>query len=257
MKPREWLPLLEEIADRSDEISLRHFRAQDLRVEEKPDRTPVTEADLAVEEAARALIRDRHPELGVLGEEHGEAAGTGETRLIIDPIDSTANFARGIPIFATLLAIESEGEVVAGFVSAPALGARWSAAREAGAFSGPRALRTSGVRELRHAQAFHGSVAGTELSQKPPGFAALLAETRRQRGLGDFYQHMLVAEGCGELALDPELNPWDAAALQVIVEEAGGRATSLEGERSIYAGSLISTNGILHDEVLARLAASA
>ena len=131
------------------------------------------------------------------------------------------------------------------------------AAREAGAFSGPRALRTSGVRELRHAQAFHGSVAGTELSQKPPGFAALLAETRRQRGLGDFYQHMLVAEGCGELALDPELNPWDAAALQVIVEEAGGRATSLEGERSIYAGSLISTNGILHDKVLARLAASA
>ena len=134
MKPREWLPLLEEIADRSDEISLRHFRAQDLRVEEKPDRTPVTEADLAVEEAARALIRDRHPELGVLGEEHGEAAGTGETRLIIDPIDSTANFARGIPIFATLLAIESEGEVVAGFVSAPALGARWSAVDAAGLY---------------------------------------------------------------------------------------------------------------------------
>ena len=256
MKPREWLPLLEEIADRSDQISLRHFRAQDLRVEEKPDRTPVTEADLAVEEAARALIRDRHPELGVLGEEHGEAAGTGETRLIIDPIDSTANFARGIPIFATLLAIESGGEGVAGFVSAPALGARWSAAREAGAFSGSRALRTSGVRELRHAQAFHGSVAGTEALEPPPGFALLLAETRRQRGLGDFYQHMLVAEGCGELALDPEIvKPWDAAALQVIVEEAGGRATSLAGERSIYAGSLISTNGILHDEVLARLAA--
>jgi histidinol-phosphatase len=145
--------------------------------------------------------------------------------------------------------------VVAGLVSAPALGTRWSAARGAGAFEGRRRLRVSGIRELRHAQLFHGSLAGYEGARTPPGLVALARETHRQRGFGDFWQHCLVAAGAGEIAVDPIVYAWDIAALQVVVEEAGGRATSLAGERSIYAGSLVTSNGLLHDAALATLRA--
>lgn len=255
MEPESWLPLLREIADRSDEISLSRFRAQDLHVEEKPDRSLVTEADLAVEEAARRIVAGRRPDLGVFGEEQGESGPTG-TRLIIDPIDATANFARRIPIFATLLAIEHEGAVIASLVSAPALGTRWTAWRGGGAFLGAQRIGVSGIRQLSAAQAFHGSLAGTEAIDVPPGHRALLDRTGRQRGLGDFWQHVLVAEGCGEIAFDPIVAPWDIAALMLLVEEAGGRATSLAGERTIYAGNLVSTNGVLHEEVLAILRGS-
>jgi histidinol-phosphatase len=249
-----WLALLLEIVDRTDPIALERFRAQDLHVEEKPDRSLLTEADLRVEEEARRIVGQRHPEIGILGEEQGEREGRAATRLIIDPIDATANFARGIPVFATLLALEDAGEVVAGVVSAPALGARWTAAREAGAFAGRRRLRVSGISEIARAQVFHGSIAGNEVPRRVPGMLDLLQGSSRQRGFGDFYQHVLVAEGAGEVAIDPIMNAWDVAPLLVLVEEAGGRATTLAGERTIYGRSLVSTNGRLHERALAILA---
>ena len=251
MEPRDWLPLLEEIAERAEALALARFRARDLHVEEKPDRSLVTEVDLAIEASARELLASRHPELGVFGEEQGETQGRGDVRLIIDPIDSTANFARGIPIFATLLAIESGGEIVAGLVSAPALGTRWSAARGHGCYRGSERARVSGVSSLKSAQVFHGSLGGGEAVRTPRGVAELAQRASRDRGFGDFYQHVLVAEGAGECAVDPIVHPWDIASLQVIVEEAGGRATTIDGQRDVYAGSLVSTNGLLHDEVLA------
>ena len=253
VKAADWLPFLSDAADRADEISTRLFRSSDLHVEEKPDRTLVTEADLAVEEAVREMVARRHPQLGVFGEEHGEQQGESSTRLIIDPIDATANFARGIPVFATLLAIEVDGEIAAGLVSAPALHARWWAARGAGAHAGSRRLAVSGIQKLELAQMFHGSLADSEATRLAPRSARLADRTQRQRGFGDFYQHVLVAEGSGEISIDPVVHPWDIAPLQVIVEEAGGRATDRHGERSIYTGSLVVTNGWLHDAVLEAL----
>ena len=253
MQATDWLPLLGEIADRADEIALRFFCSADLHVEEKADRSLVTAADLEVETAARKLLAERRPELGVLGEEQGVREGSSGSRLVIDPIDATYNFARGIPVFATLLAIETDGEVVAGVVSAPALHTRWHAARGAGAWQGERRLRVSGVRELRHAQLFHGSLGGYEGVFTPKSLVGLALATHRQRGFGDFWQHCLVAAGTGEIALDPIVHPWDIAALQVVVEEAGGRATALSGQRSIYAGSLLTSNGHLHEQALAFL----
>jgi histidinol-phosphatase len=254
MDPSSWLAFLLEIVERTDPIALERFRAQDLHVEEKPDRSILTEADLRVEEEARRLVAARHPEIGVFGEEQGESVGRASMRLIIDPIDATANFARGIPVFATLLAIEDKDEIVAGVVSAPALGARWTAARGAGAWSGRRRLRVSGISDVSKAQVFHGSIGGNEVPRRVPGMLDLLQGSLRQRGFGDFYQHMLVAEGAGEVAIDPIMNPWDIAPLLLIVEEAGGRATTLAGERTIYGRNLVSTNAVLHDRTLAILA---
>jgi len=252
-QPADWLPFLTDLADRADAIALRFFRAKHLRVEDKPDLSPVTEADQAIEQTARALARERHPELGLLGEEQGETGGAGEERLIIDPIDATRNFVRGIPVFATLLAIEARGEIVAGVVSAPALHARWHAARGSGAFRDGQPLRVSGIHELGHALLFHGNLGSGEAGPAP-SIMSLIRRVDRTRGFGDFYQHMLVAEGAGEMAIDPVMKPWDIAALQVIVEEAGGCATDLDGERSIYTGSLVTSNGPLHQAVLDVLA---
>lgn len=249
MRPDRWLPLLHEIADRADELALRGFRSPRLHVEEKPDHSPVSEVDKAIEEMARALARGRHPGLGVFGEEQGDDPGTAGARLIVDPIDGTVSFVRGIPVFGTLLAIEAEGEVVAGVASAPALGARWHAARGSGAFSGTRRLRVSEVGDLRQAMLFHCDL-GSGGGGPPPGIMRLMQHVNRTRGLGDFYQHVLVAEGAGEIAIDRVVHPWDIAALQVIVEEAGGRATGLGGERSIYAGTLVTSNALVHDAAL-------
>ncbi len=250
MQPHTWLDLLHEIADAADQTALRYFRASDLRVETKPDRSLVSEADRSIEESVRRLAHERHPEIGILGEELGESGPSGGTRLIVDPIDATANFVRGVSIFATLLAIEQDGEIVAGLVSAPALHGRWTAARGSGAFEGKRPLRVSGVEALEHAQLLHGSVGGVEAQRTPPGLLTLANATWRQRGLGDFWQHCMVAEGAGEIAVDPLMSPWDIAPLLVLIEEAGGRGTSLAGERSIYAGSLVSSNGLLHERAL-------
>lgn len=253
MPAGSWLPFLHEVADRADAIALGLFGHRGLQVEEKADHSPVTEADRAIEDAARDLARRRHPELGVFGEEQG-AAGAGDRRLIVDPIDGTRNFVRGVPVFGTLLAVEDGGTVVAGVVSAPALQRRWHAARGAGAFQGERPLRVSGIADLSRAELFHGGLGPGEGGPPPAGLGALIARVRRDRGFGDFYQHVLVAEGAGEIAVDPVVQPWDIAALQIIVEEAGGRATTLAGERSIYGGSLVCSNGLVHEAALAVLA---
>ena len=224
-------------------------------MEEKDDRSPVTAADREIEVTARRLAGERHPELGLLGEEEGEgkegapSAGSIAARLIIDPIDGTRNFVRGIPIFATLVAVEVDGEVVAGVASAPALRARWHAARGAGAFRDGRPIHVSGVGDLAQAMLLHANLGRGE-PVPPSGFFTLARRVQHTRGFGDFYQHMLVAEGAADVAIDPAMHPWDSAALQVVVEEAGGRATTLAGERSIYGGSLVTSNGALHQRVL-------
>jgi len=251
----EWLDVLNRFADRADEIALSFFRRQSLRVEHKPDLTPVTEADTTIEHSIRKLAAASHPEMGILGEEEGESGRQEGLRLIIDPIDATQNFVRGIPAFATLLAIEEYGEIVAGVVSAPAMSSRWCAARGAGASKNGTPVRVSGISIMGEAQLFHGDLSGRVETLPPAGAIELMRSTRRTRGFGDFYQHVLVAEGAGEISIDPELRAWDAAPLIVIVEEAGGKATSLDGRRDVYAGSLVATNGVLHTEVLSALAA--
>jgi histidinol-phosphatase len=253
MQPADWLAFVRDLADRTDPIALEFFRSVDLHVETKPDRTPVTEADRRIEQVARAFVRERAPQLGVLGEEFGDQGNA--DRLIIDPIDGTRNFVRGIPVFATLLAIEINGELIASAVSAPAMQARWSAARGCGAWQGEHRISVSGVKELAAAQLFHGSLAGDEAGNSGDIIMRLARATQRQRGFGDFYQHVLVACGAGEIAFDPGLQPWDIAALVPLVEEAGGRITGTDGERSIHAGTFLSSNGVLHEAALELVAA--
>lgn len=254
MDPPAWLAFLDELAGRADRIALDLFRSSTLKVDAKPDSSPVSEADKRIEEMVRSESAARYPGLGVFGEEEGEDRGDSDARLIVDPIDATRNFVRGIPIFATLLAIEVNRQIVAGVVSAPALGSRWRASLGGGAFLDDERIRVSAVERLRDAQLFHGDLVG---SAEPPPRGRLrrfVDRVERGRGFGDFFQHVLVAQGCGEAAVDPVVSPWDAAPLLLIVEEAGGRATSLEGDRTIYAGSLVTSNGHVHDDVLALLA---
>jgi histidinol-phosphatase len=252
-----WLELLHEIADAADGLALRFFRRADLRVDDKSDGSPVSEADRAIEAAARELVAKRVPGTAVYGEEEGGTRESGGTRLIIDPIDGTRNFVRGIPVFASLLAIEEDGHLVAGVVSAPALRTRWFAGRGAGAFLGPRRLRVSRIDDISRAHLFHGDIGGRTEGMLPPGFHALTRCVERTRGFGDFYQHMLVAEGAGEIAIDQRMQPWDIAAVKIIVEEAGGRATSFTGVNAVDVPTLVSTNGRLHEAVLAAFASQA
>lgn len=249
-----WLALLHTLADHADGIALRHFRSAGLRVVDKSDGSPVSEADRAIETAARELIAREAPGVGVFGEEEAEAPSADGIRLIIDPIDGTRNFVRGIPIFASLLAIEERGVLVAGVVSAPALRARWHAARGHGAFAGMRRLHVSTVDDLARAHVFHGDLGGRTEGPRPRRVDELYARAERTRGFGDFYQHMLVAEGAGEVAIDPKMQPWDIAAVKIVVEEAGGRSTAFTGDNTITGGTLVSTNGSLHDAVLPYLA---
>ncbi|MBI2312495.1 MAG: histidinol phosphatase [Betaproteobacteria bacterium] len=249
MTPQRWLDFLRIIADQGDAVALRYFRSPLLAVTEKPNAGPATQADLEIERLARQMIEAHHPGVGVCGEEFGEMQGASDSRLIIDPIDATNNFVRGIPVFATLLAVERDGEIIAGLVSAPALRRRWHATRGGGAFENGERMRVSETGRPEEATLFHSSLNNLSPEQRN-GLLALSAITRRQRGFGDFYQHMLVAAGCGEMAVDPGLEPWDIAPLLLIVEEAGGRATSFTAERTIYGGSLVTSNGLLHETAL-------
>jgi histidinol-phosphatase len=252
------LELALELADRADEITVARFRADDLVVTTKPDLTPVSEADQAVERVIRARLADATGH-AVLGEEFGTEAGTdddSEFRWIIDPIDGTKSYVRGIPVWATLIGLEYAGELVVGVVSAPALHTRWWAAKGSGAFRNGERIRVSSVAALDDAQLsfawdteerFHADGIGNKL-------IALAHRCWRTRGLGDFWQHMLVAEGAVDISLDPIVSLWDVAALVPIVEEAGGRWSTVQGEADVNGGSFVCTNGPLHADVLAALA---
>jgi histidinol-phosphatase len=238
------LELALALADVADAISLGHFRTG-LVIERKPDLTPVTEADLAVESELRRQLTEARPDDAVLGEEHG-ATGTGLRRWIVDPIDGTRNYARGIPVWATLVALEVDDTVSVGVVSAPALGHRWWAERGIGAFANGEQVRVSSVHRVEDA------VLCFALDRPLPEIAS---RAWHVRGFGDFWSHMLVAEGAVDAAADAVgVNIWDLAAVQVIVEEAGGRFTDFAGEARPDRGTGISSNGLLHADLLAVLA---
>lgn len=251
------LRLAHVMADAADDLTMRRFKSMDLRVETKPDLTPVSDADQATEEALRSALGRARPRDAVIGEEFG-ASGRGERSWIIDPIDGTKNYVRGVPVWATLIALMDQGRVVVGLVSAPALGRRWWAARDSGAWTGKSLTkatrcRVSSVTRLEDASFSYSSIGGWEEAGKLDAFLDLNRSVWRNRAYGDFWSHMLVAEGAADVSAEPELSPWDIAALTVIVEEAGGIWTDLSGVPDINGGSLLCSNGPLHGEVLKRL----
>jgi histidinol-phosphatase len=250
----EYEPLLEDIAKEAEVIAMKYFRADSMRVERKGDGTAVTQADRAVEEMARAKVAASGVALDVLGEEMGGAQGrqprSAKARLIIDPIDGTEEFSRGIQTFGTLLAIERDGEIVAGLASAPGLASRWWAYRGEGAYRNGKRIHVSNVAKLSEAMVFTTGTGPSKDKLAQEKIRRLPDSARSGRALGGFWQHMLVAEGATEAALDWTSKPWDLAPLGIIVEEAGGRSTNVLGERSIYTGNFLSTNGKIHDEVL-------
>nr|WP_208104236.1 histidinol-phosphatase [Modestobacter roseus] len=254
----EDMRLAHVLADQADAISLDRFRAQDLRVETKPDLTPVTDADRAVEEQLRATLSRARTRDAVLGEEFG-STGRGDRRWVIDPIDGTKNFVRGVPVWATLIAL-LEGEVpVVGLVSAPALNRRWWAAADVGAWTGRRlesATRctVSQVASLADASLSYSSLSGWEEQGRLEPFLDLTRSVWRTRAYGDFWSYMMVAEGAVDVACEPEVSLWDLAALDVIVREAGGSFSDLEGAAGPAGGSAVASNGVLHADVLTALA---
>jgi histidinol-phosphatase len=251
------LTFAHELADAADAISLGRYRSSDLVVDTKPDMTPVTEADRGVEKELRRLIEAQRPGDVVVGEEFGSEEG--RWRWIIDPIDGTKNYVRGVPVWATLVALEADGEVVVGVASAPALGRRWWARRGGGAFvTGPgqpaTPLAVSRVARVEDAHFAYDSASGFEEYGLLEHYLAFGRRCWRSRGFGDFWSHVLVAEGAVDVAVEPEVQLWDLAPLLVIVEEAGGRFTDLGGRRTADGGSAVSTNGLLHDDALAAFA---
>jgi histidinol-phosphatase len=249
------LAFAHELADLADSISVPRFKAADLVVETKPDLSPVTEADRAVEEALRERIAADLPGDAVVGEEFGPGGSdqAASRRWIIDPIDGTKNYMRGIPVWATLLALEQEGDVVAALVSAPALGHRWWAVKGEGAFADGRSIHVSKVSRLEDAQLCFGGLRTWRKHGLLEQFLALAAQCYRTRGFGDFWMHMLVAEGAADIATEMEVSLWDLASVKLIVEEAGGRFTDLAGQATPSGGTSLSTNGLLHEEALAIL----
>jgi histidinol-phosphatase len=243
------LRLALEMADAADAITLRHFQSATLAVRTKVDMTPVSEADEAVERALREMLAAQRPDDAIVGEEYG-TSGTSPRRWILDPIDATKNYVRGIPVYATLIALVEGDRPVVGVVSAPALTRRWWASAGEGAFCNGKLIRASHIGEIGEAHLAYDSVADFDKSGSTEAFLRLSRRCTRARGFGDFWIHMLVAEGAIEIAVEPAVAPWDMAAVQIIVEEAGGRFTDLTGNPRFDGGSGLSTNGLLHDEVL-------
>lgn len=243
------LRLALELAEAADEITMKHFRLASLEVRTKADKTPVSEADEAVERMIRDRLSRERPDDGIVGEEYG-STGSGTRRWIIDPIDATKNYVRGIPVFGTLIGLEENGQIVVGVVSAPALGRRWSASRGSGAFCNGLAIRASEVKTFEEASIGYDNITEFERTGKGEQFLELVRRCGRGRGFGDFWIHMLVAEGAIDIAVEPVVAPWDMAAVQVIVEEAGGRFSDVAGNPRYDGGSALSTNGVLHERVL-------
>lgn len=253
------LRLAHVIADQVDGITTARFLSQDLQVEAKPDTTLVSDADRTAEEVVRSQLARTRPRDSVFGEEFG-SSGHSSRRWIIDPIDGTHNYVRGVPVWATLIGLEQDGEMVLGVVSAPSLNRRWWAGQGGGAWTGrslssARRLSVSKVNRIADASLSYSSLGGWAQRGRLRAFLSVAEECWRTRAYGDFWSYMLVAEGAVDIAGEPELSLYDMAALVPIVTEAGGRFTSLDGEDGPWGGDALATNGLLHDEVLARLAA--
>ncbi len=252
------------LADAADSVTMSRFRALDLRIETKPDMTPVTDADRLTEEAIRSTLKRARPRDAIVGEEYGEeygSRGNGDRRWVIDPIDGTNNYIRGVPVWATLIGLMDGGEAVMGVVSAPAIGRRWWAGRGSGAWTGRNRsqatrCRVSQVSRIDDASLSYASLGAWETIGLLDSFLDLNRRVWRSRAYGDFWSHVLVADGAVDISCEPHgLAVHDLAALQSIVEEAGGRFTDLAGAARPDSGSVICTNGLLHDEVLAALSA--
>jgi histidinol-phosphatase len=251
------LELALRLADAADELTCARFGAADLVVEAKPDLTPVSDADRAVEQVIRATLERERTGDAISGEEFGSAGG-GPRRWVIDPIDGTKNFVRNVPVWATLIGLLDGEEPVVGAVSAPALGRRWWAARGTGAwtsFNGgaPRPIFVSAVAAIEDASLSYASLSGWAERGLRDAFLALTDRVWRTRAYGDFWSYMLVAEGAVDLAAEPELSLWDMAALAPIVTEAGGRFTGLNGVDGVHEGDAAASNGQLHEQFLAAL----
>jgi histidinol-phosphatase len=255
------LRLAHVLADNADSQSMDRFLAVDLQVSTKPDMTYVTDSDHAVEDTIRRTLHNARTRDMVLGEEQGEeegSTGSHDRRWIIDPIDGTSNFVRGVPVWATLIALEDAGEIVSACVSAPALGRRWWASKGGGAFTGKslmssRQIHVSNVSELDNAYFSYSSLSGWEEIGKLDAFVALTRRCWRTRAYGDFWSYMMLAEGSVDIAAEPELKLWDMAAVDVIVREAGGTFTSLAGKPGPWGANAIATNTRLHDAAMAYL----
>jgi histidinol-phosphatase len=240
------LDFAHRLADAADAITLARFRALDLRVETKPDLTPVSEADKAAEEAVRSLVASSGRGEDVLGEEGGGPSGG--ARWIVDPIDGTKSYVRGVPVWATLLALERDGVVTCGLVSAPALRRRWWAELGEGAFADGEPIHVSSVARVADAM-----ISLTSPHGMPSGWGPLADRAWAVRGWADFWQHCLVAEGAIDAGCDSAVNLWDFAATKLIVEEAGGRCSTFDGGEPAQDLPFVSTNGLVHDEVVALL----
>jgi histidinol-phosphatase len=245
-----YLNQLHHLADQADSIARRYFTGH-VAVHVKSDASPVSEADLEIEKMIRREMQSFSDDFAIWGEEFGKASETKPLTLIVDPIDATRNFIRGLPWFATLMAIQSEGTLIAGLISSPITQDRWWAELGQGAFHNSTQMQVSSHKTFSGAQAFYGSLFGSEAQDVPrERVLSLLAQTSRQRGVGDYLAHTLVAMGCGEFSVDFGLKPWDMAPLKVIVEEAGGKVTHDDGSFDLEKTSLICSNGHLHHQVL-------
>jgi histidinol-phosphatase len=244
-----------ELADLADAVTLPRFRSDDLEVAHKADASEVTEADKRAEAVMRARLREARPDHAVLGEEDGLVGSSADTayRWVLDPVDGTSNYVKGVPIWATLIALQHDESSVVGVVSAPALGRRWWAQSGGGAFANGEPIHVSSVDALEQCHLAYASLGSWYQYADGDAFVRLARRVWRSRGIGDFWMHMLVAEGAFDVACEPIVALWDLAAVQVIVEEAGGRFTDLAGRAWPDGGSAVSTNGLLHDEVLAAL----
>nr|WP_233211236.1 histidinol-phosphatase [Mycobacterium sp. shizuoka-1] len=253
------LAVATELADRADAITLDRFGALDLRIDTKPDLTPVTDADEAVEAELRAVLSRERPDDAIVGEEYGGTAAFEGRQWVIDPIDGTKNFVRGVPVWASLIALLEDGVPVVGVISAPALNRRWWAGLGLGAFAsvggGPaRTLAVSGVADLASASLSFSSLSGWADLGLREQFVELTDAVWRVRGYGDFYSYCLVAEGAVDIAAEPEVKLWDLAPLDILVREAGGSFTNLAGRPGPHGGNAVATNGLVHEATLAALA---
>lgn len=243
------------LADRADALTLDRFGAQDLRIETKPDLTPVTDADKSAEETLRELLTASRPGDALFGEEYGGTPVFEGRQWVLDPIDGTKNFVRGVPVWSTLIALLEDGVPTVGVVSAPALHRRWWAGAGQGAFTSfggaTRRISVSGVADLASASLSYSDLIGWE--DRRSRFLDLTDAVWRVRGYGDFWSYCLLAEGAVDIVAEPEVKLWDLAPLDILIREAGGTFTNLEGAPGPHGGSAVATNGLLHEQVLARL----